>query len=56
MIDEADAELKSFRFSYLPYGLPLLNAKDRKLTASELESVVNETLTHLKRDLIPKLK
>ena len=58
MIDEADAELKSFRFSYLPYGVPLLpqDPLDKPLTVTDLESVVSATLAHLKGDLVPKLK
>ena len=57
MIEDADKELKQFRFTYLPEGVPQLSQDNlESVTIDELDQVVSQTLTHLKRDLIPKLK
>jgi len=56
MIDFEESELNEFRFSYLPYSSPLLDPKSKDLSADHLDQVVTATLSHLKRDLIPKLK
>lgn len=57
LIDAADLELNEFRFSYLPYGTPLVDGEGQeKLSAEDLNSVVSATLAHLKGDLMPKLK
>ena len=57
MINQVDSELRSFRFTYLPFGEGLLSPENKdKLTIDELDLVVSETLSHLKQDLIPKLK
>ena len=53
MIDRLESELNSFRFSYLPVSS---DAKSKDLSADELDKTVTAIISHLKGDLIPKLK
>ena len=57
MLVDVGTELRSFRFTYLPYGKAQISPENKeKMTIDELDQVVTQTLSYLKRDLIPKLK